>query len=191
MPSPPRHPRSFVLAAGLAVAAVHSTMASAAPTFSEEQVWADLLATLDTDGSGSVSQSEYAQRGDARHFPDLDRDQDGAVTAEELAEWVRLTPPRPEQPALLSPTDAATEAPGSVPPPRPPPVQAATQAPPPASTPAPTVAPAATPAPKPSPASSPSPLQVVAIAGLLVGVLTLGVGLFVRSRGGRRRRRRR
>ena len=173
-----------LLVFGLAVAPVPATAATA---FSEAQVWADLLATMDDNGDGWVSREEYAARGQERHFSDLDRSQDGRIDAEELAEWVRLTPPRPEQSALLArESGAAPDAPSAVPPPKPPPI--------PATAPGARSTPSGTPARPPTEARSEpgSPgLKMAAIGGLVGGLLTLGVGLWVRTRGGGRRRRRR
>ena len=178
----PSTARSWPIGFLVAVAAV-SAPATAGPAFSEDVVWADLMATLDLDSDGSISPAELERKADSRHFATIDLDHDGAITVDELAEWVRVTPPRPEQSALIRAPDAA--------PPTAPPTPPSASVPPPSAAAAPAT-PAATPSTSapPAPAGA-SPLRWAAGAVVVLGVLSLVGGLLIRrSRSGRRRRRR-
>jgi hypothetical protein len=61
---------------------------------SESDVFAALLARLDTDRNGRLSAAEYARVDEVTPFSALDHDADGEVDVDELAAFVKVTPPR-------------------------------------------------------------------------------------------------
>lgn len=54
-----------------------------------------LLTSIDRDGNGTIDAAEYAGVDEVGSFADLDTDGDGAATVTELAQWIRVTNPRP------------------------------------------------------------------------------------------------
>ncbi len=159
---------------------------ASATNLTEAQVFDRLFADLDRDGDGWVSRNEFSRKGDLRHFAALDRDQSDTIDVDELAEWVRLTPPRPERNDALKPKAApvAVPSPGS--------------ARPAVATGVPATGEAGAPLPvsgwsqaeeAPEPEPAPLPWMWMSLAFAAVGLGVLGWGLARGQRGGRRRRR--
>ena len=61
----------------------------------EPELFASVLARIDLDGNGTLSQAEYLRVDGATNFAAMDADRDNVVTAVELAAWVKVTQPRP------------------------------------------------------------------------------------------------
>jgi len=63
----------------------------------EAALFGALLADLDADHDGRLSQAEYLRVDGVSEFPVIDADHDGYATAGELADWARVTQPRPRE----------------------------------------------------------------------------------------------
>ncbi len=175
---------------GLPAAALSIAVALADPTspFTEEAVMGRVHADLDLNGDGVVDRSEYAEVGEARHFSDLDRNQDGGITAGELRDWVMLTPPRPTGTPVLQ---ALSPPPDAPPAPTPPPVSSGRQPSAPEATPRTGTTPRS-PEAQDRPVSRIPGLGTLAVLAMLTGTGVLAAGVWVnRRRAGRRSRRRR
>ena len=63
----------------------------------EAALFGALLADLDADHDGRLSQAEYLRVDNVSEFPVIDADHDGYASAAELANWARVTQPRPRE----------------------------------------------------------------------------------------------
>ncbi len=176
------------------------TLAAASTGFAEEDfseagVMQRVHADLDQNGNGTIDREEYARVGDRDSFEDLDRDQDGQISVEELHDWVMLTPPRPRRNIALQPLASPVDKPL----PRQPtgPQQGNPVGAPPSNSPE-----VSRPSlggtgnahrlPTASVSRAPTPIELMAILSALVGLGTLAGGLWrMRTRKPPRRRQRR
>lgn len=162
------------------------TLALALPT--EGEVFASLLARIDTDGNGRLSPAEYTRVDDVTPLSALDLDASGDIDVDELAGFVKVTPPRPGgRPAAPGSSAVGPPGPPGVAPPPPSPVPAGLAAvtPPAAPLPPAGAAPVAVPAASAAPSSN-----LLSFFGVgTLAALVLGAWLGTRGRKPRRRRR--